>query len=285
MAVAGYLWGVYPHSMDDPLVASGTSRNRKDAQRVVETVLEARPGVSSWDAVTGPRGYQTVCRRDGMGGLTWQHQGGRRDQAERSRSRKGGAQAQGRLYRDAQNDYWDARTRRARRRLAARRGTWKTLGIVAGAVAGLGVALVLAGMTGALPHKIASLVGVSSGSTLEPEQQVEAAINLAQGASVYSATATSITAMYQPADGSSSLGYMALCVDPQGEADDLTGVISQADLGGWRCVLLNWETAIMGAAFSGGANWDSLSDMEPYLAADSVTRQFADATGGTFIPA
>jgi hypothetical protein len=281
MAVAGYLWGVYPHSMADPLVASGTSRNRKDAQRVVETVLEARPTVSSWGAVTGPRGYRTVCRRDGMGGLTWQHQGGHRDRAERSRSRRGGSQAQGRLYRDAQNDYWDARARRARRR----RGTGKTLGIVAGAVAALGVALVLAGMTGALPHKIASFVGSSSGSALEPEQQVEAAIDQAQGASVYSATATSITAMYQPADDSSSIGYMALCFDTQGETDNLTGVISEADLGGWRCVLLNEEAAIMGAAFSGGANWNSLSDVEPYLAADSVTREFADATGGTFIPA
>ena len=278
--------GVYPHSMDDPLVASAISRNRKDAQRAVETVLEARPWVSSWGVVTGPRGYRTVCRRDGMGGLTWQHQGGRRDLAARSRSGKGGAHARGRLYRDAQNDYWDARTRRARRRLAARRGTGKTLGIVAGAVAGLGVvALVLAGMTGALPHKIASLVGSSSGSTLEPEQQVEAAIDKAQGASVYSATATSITAMYQPGDSSSSLGYMAVCGDPQGETDDITGVVSEADLGGWRCILLNWETAIFGAGFSGGVNWASLSDVEPYLAANSVTREFAEATGGTYIPA
>jgi hypothetical protein len=44
-------------------------------------------------------------------------------------------------------------------------------------------------------------------------------------------------------------------------------------------------SALMGTAAAGGANWTSIADLEPYLAADAVTRQFADATGGTFVPA
>jgi len=50
-----------------------------------------------------------------------------------------------------------------------------------------------------------------------------------------------------------------------------------ADLGGWDCILVNGLTAILGASLNGGADWTFLSDIEPYLAADSVTRQFADA--------
>ena len=96
-------------------------------------------------------------------------------------------------------------------------------------------------------------------------------------------TAKAIEATYQPG-GSGE--YMAICIDPQSAGNnDLSGTVSVADLGGWDCVLINDLSALIGTSFSGGANWTSLSDLEPYLAADSVTRQFADATGGTFDPA
>lgn len=35
----------------------------------------------------------------------------------------------------------------------------------------------------------------------------------------------------------------------------------------------------------GGVGWTSIVGLEPYLAAGSVTRQFADATNGMFVPA
>ena len=78
---------------------------------------------------------------------------------------------------------------------------------------------------------------------------------------------------------------MAICMDPQGMDNDASGVVSMAQIGGWDCVLVNYLSAVMGAAASGGAHWTSIADLEPYLAADVVTRQFADATGGTFVPA
>lgn len=46
--------------------------------------------------------------------------------------------------------------------------------------------------------------------------------------------------------------------------------------------LTNYLNAV---AMVGGAGWTSVADLEPYLAAGSVTRQFADAAGGTFVPA
>ena len=57
----------------------------------------------------------------------------------------------------------------------------------------------------------------------------------------------------------------------------MSGQVSMADLGGWDCILVNGLTAILGASLNGGADWTFLSDIEPYLAADSVTRQFANA--------
>ena len=78
---------------------------------------------------------------------------------------------------------------------------------------------------------------------------------------------------------------MAICIDPESTKDDVSGVVSVANVGGWDCLVVNDLTAILGASLSGRADRTSLSDIEPYLAADSVTRQFADATGGTFVPA
>lgn len=78
---------------------------------------------------------------------------------------------------------------------------------------------------------------------------------------------------------------MAICMDSQGTGNnDTSGVISMAEIGGWDCVLVNDLSALMGAATSGGANWTSITDLEPYFAAAN-TRQFADATDGTYVPA
>lgn len=147
MAVsADYLWGVSPRSADDPLVASGESDNLKYAQRQVELVLDLKPQVASWGTVTGPRGYHAMCRRDGMGGFTWEKRGGGlvagpHGREAASHARKGTARPKktrdtepGRLYREAQNDYWDARSRRARRGLAFRGFTRGILIVVIAAV-------------------------------------------------------------------------------------------------------------------------------------------------------
>lgn len=133
---ADYLWGVHPRSADDPLVASGEANDRKTAQQEVELVLGTRPQAASWGTVTGPRGTHLVCRRDGMGGFTWEDRNGSRvagpkapraARAVRSGKRDKNA---GRLYRDTQNDYWDARARAARRNLALRRFTRGVLIVV-----------------------------------------------------------------------------------------------------------------------------------------------------------
>ncbi len=144
-------------------------------------------------------------------------------------------------------------------------------------------AVILSGKAGSIVHRAEGLVGSAAGPPVEPEQEVEDSIGQAAGASVYAVTAKAIEATYQPG-GSGE--YMAICIDPQSAGNnDLSGTVSVADLGGWDCVLINDLSALIGTSFSGGANWTSLSDLEPYLAADSVTRQFADATGGTFDPA
>jgi hypothetical protein len=189
---------------------------------------------------------------------------------------------QHRLYRDAQNDYWEARARRARRILAARKAARTTLLILIVVVV-LGVAaVILDGKGGSVVQRAESLAHHVTGPAIEPEQEVEGSINQAPGASVYTVTPKSIVAMYQPGDGGD---YMAVCMDPQGMDNDASGVVSMAEIGGWDCMLVNDLSALMGAAASGGADWTSIADLEPYLAADSVTRQFADATGGTFVPA
>jgi len=145
---------------------------------------------------------------------------------------------QNRLYRDVQNDYWEARARRARRarRVLAVRKTARTAMSVLIVVVVLGAtAAIFSGKAGSIVHSAEVLVGSAAGPAVEPEREVEAT--------------------YQPGGGGE---YMAICTDPRGAGS--------YDL-------------------SGGANWTSLSDLEPYLAADSVTRQFAEATGGTFVPA
>lgn len=189
---------------------------------------------------------------------------------------------QHRLYRDAQNDYWEARARRARRTLAVRKAArTATSVLIVVAVLGAG-AVILNGKGGSVVRRVESLVNHAGSPAIEPEQQVEDSINQAAGASVYSVTAKAIVAMYQPGDGGD---YMAICMDPQGAVNDASGVVSMAQVGGWDCVLVNDLSAAIGAAASGGANWTSISDLEPYLAADAVTRQFANTTGGTFVPA
>jgi hypothetical protein len=188
---------------------------------------------------------------------------------------------QHRLYRDAQNDYWEARSRRAHRILAARKAA-RTALLILIVVVVLGVAaVILDGKGGSVVQRAEGLVHLG-GPAIEPEQQVEDSINQAPGASVYTAAPKSIVAMYQPGDGGD---YMAVCMDPQGMDNGASGVVSMAEIGGWDCVLVNDLSALMGAAAAGGANWTSIADLEPYLAADSVTRQFAAATGGTFVPA
>jgi hypothetical protein len=186
------------------------------------------------------------------------------------------------LYRDAQNDYWEARARRARRTLAARKAVKTAMSIlIVALVLGAG-AVILNERGGSVVHRVEGLVHHVDAPATEPEQQVEDSIDQAAGASVYSVTAKGIVAMYQPGDGGD---YMAICMDPQGVDNDASGVVSMAEIGGWDCVLVNYMSAVIGAAASGGADWTSIADLEPYLAADAVTRQFADATGGTFVPA
>ena len=141
-----YLWGVHPRSADDPLVASGESNDRKTAQQEVELVLGTKPQTASWGTVTGPRDCHLVCRRDGLGGFTWEDRNGSRTAGPRpvkasktARPRKRDADP-GRLYRDTQNDYWDARARTARRNLALRRFTRGALIVVIFAVVIVGAA-------------------------------------------------------------------------------------------------------------------------------------------------
>ena len=86
---AGYLWGVYPRSAADPLVASGSADSRKEAQREVEAVLGAQPGNASWGKVTGPGGYQSIGRRDGGGGFTWDGPGAGPSRKDSRRQRRG----------------------------------------------------------------------------------------------------------------------------------------------------------------------------------------------------
>jgi hypothetical protein len=121
-----YLWGVHPRSTDDPLVASGATGDRKAAQREVELVLGTKPAEASYGTVTGPRGFHLVCRRDGLGGFNWEDRNGSRvagpqvvKGARPARRNKRDKDA-GRLYREIQDDYWDARARRARRGLKFR---------------------------------------------------------------------------------------------------------------------------------------------------------------------
>lgn len=120
---AGYLWGVYPRSSVDPLVASGSAISSKAARREVQAVLDSHPETTSRGAVTGPRGYHMECRRDNKGGFTWYRPGDNRRGKKRART-------EGRLYRDAQNDYWESRTSRARRRLRFRRSVRTALAVV-----------------------------------------------------------------------------------------------------------------------------------------------------------
>jgi hypothetical protein len=186
------------------------------------------------------------------------------------------------LYRDAQNDYWEARARRARRTLAARKAVKRAMSIlIVALVLGVG-AVILNGKGGNVVRRVERLVHHVDAPASEPEQQVEDSIKQAAGAAVYSVTAKGIVAMYQPGDGGD---YMAICMDPQGMDNDASSVVSIADIGGWDCVLVNYMSAVMGAAASGGADWTSIAYLEPYLAADTEIRQFADATGGTFVPA
>jgi hypothetical protein len=186
------------------------------------------------------------------------------------------------LYRDAQNDYWEARARRARRVLAARKAARATMSIlIVVLILGVG-AVILNGKSGRVVHRVEGLVRHADAPAIEPEQQVEDTINQAAGASVDTVTAKGIVALYQPGNGGY---YMAICMDPQGVDNDASGVVSMAQIGGWDCVLVNYMSAVIGARASGGADWTSIADLEPYLAADAVTRQFAEVTGGTFIPA
>lgn len=127
-----YLWGVHPRSADDPLVASGATGDRKAAQREVELVLGTKPAEASYGTVTGPRGFHLVCRRDGLGGFNWEDRNGSRVAGPQAAKGVRGARGArgtrrnrrdkdaGRLYREVQNDYWEARARRARRGLAFR---------------------------------------------------------------------------------------------------------------------------------------------------------------------
>lgn len=148
-----YLWGVHPRSTDDPLVASGDASAVKAAQQEVELVLGTRPQIASWGTVTGPDGLHLMCRRDGMGGFSWENRDGRRvagpqtakaSRAARPRRRRPwkGTESEGQLYRDAQNDYWDARTRTARRGLAFRRFTRGVLVVVVFAAVIVGAAYI-----------------------------------------------------------------------------------------------------------------------------------------------
>jgi hypothetical protein len=142
---------------------------------------------------------------------------------------------QHRLYRDAQNDYWEARARRARRVLAARKAARTTLLILIVVVV-LGVAaVILNGKGGSVIQRAEGLVHLG-GHAIKPEQEVEDLISQAPGASVYTAAPKSIVAMYQPGDGSD---YIAVCMDPQGTDNDASGVVSMAEIGGWDCMLVN----------------------------------------------
>jgi hypothetical protein len=119
---------------------------------------------------------------------------------------------QNRLYRDAQNDYWEARSRRARRSLAARKAARIALSILVAVLVLGAVAVMLGGKGGSVIHRVEDLAGRGDAPGIEPEQEVEDSVNQAAGASVYTATAKGIVAMYQPSDGGDN---MTICVDPR----------------------------------------------------------------------
>ncbi|MCL2585033.1 MAG: hypothetical protein FWE35_21540 [Streptosporangiales bacterium] len=142
-----YLWGVAPRSAGDPLIASGTSDDLDSARQEVERVLGLNRRVTSWGTVAGPGGYHAVCRRDGAGGFSWDSRGGTPGAAKSGPRRPGPGRRRGnpgRLYRDAKNDYWQVRSRRARRTLAVRRFA-RAVVIVAAIAVVLAAAIYLAG--------------------------------------------------------------------------------------------------------------------------------------------
>lgn len=189
---------------------------------------------------------------------------------------------QRRLYRETQDDYWEARSRRARRILGFRSAA-KTAGSVLIVLAVLAVAdTILNGKFGDVTNGVANLVRHATGPSTESAIQVADSINEVPGTMVTSDSPKTIVAMYQPGDGGS---YMVACVNPQGTNGSLSGVLSYADIGGWDCILVNEMSAIIGSAFSGVTDWSSLSDLAPYLAPGSVIRGFAAAAGGTFVSA
>jgi hypothetical protein len=69
---------------------------------------------------------------------------------------------QHRLYRDAQNDYWEARSRRARRILAARKAAKKALFILIPVVLLGAVAVSVSGKAGSIIHRVGGLFAAPS---------------------------------------------------------------------------------------------------------------------------
>lgn len=131
---------------------------------------------------------------------------------------------QHRLYRDAQNDYWQARSRRAHRILAARKAARTALAVLTVVVVLGAGAVLFSGKGGEVILRAEDLAGISHAPAIEPEQEVESSIDHAAGASVYNVSANAVTAMYQPGDGGS---YMAICIDPENTKDDVSGVVSE----------------------------------------------------------
>lgn len=66
----GYIWTVYPHNSDEPMVSFGHSEQGQTARECVETKL-ATIDNSAWGVVIGPGGLHDVCRRNASGGFHW----------------------------------------------------------------------------------------------------------------------------------------------------------------------------------------------------------------------
>jgi hypothetical protein len=66
----GYIWTVYPHSSDEPMVALGHSGREQAARERVESEL-ATIDNAAWGVVIGPGGLHDVCRRNVSGGFHW----------------------------------------------------------------------------------------------------------------------------------------------------------------------------------------------------------------------
>lgn len=82
-----------------------------------------------------------------------------------------------RLTGTPRNDYWEARSRCARRTLAARKAAETALSILIVVVVRGAIAVIANGKAGGIGHRVEGPVGSAVGPAVGPEQEVEDSIN------------------------------------------------------------------------------------------------------------